>query len=103
MKLEYAPEAIHDIQETKRYIATVLKNRTAAIRITKMIFSSCAQLKERPQLGMSVEVKTGIPSDLRYLICESWLAFYRIRDDRIQIVRVLDGRSDYVRILFSKQ
>lgn len=100
MKLEYSPEALDDIQETKRYIASVLKNRSAADRITKMIIRSCRQLKEQPEIGMSVEARTGYSSDLRYLICESWLAFYRIQGDTVQIVRVIDGRTDYVRILF---
>lgn len=100
MKLEYAPEALDDIQETKRYIATVLKNRSAASRVVKIIVQNCKHLKEQPNLGMSVEARTGYSSDLRYLICESWLAFYRIQDDTVQIVRVIDGRTDYVRILF---
>lgn len=100
MRLEYAPEALDDIQETKRYIATVLKNRSAANRITKMIVSNCRLLKEQPEIGMSVEARTGCSSDLRYLVCESWLAFYRIQDDTVRVVRVIDGRADYVRILF---
>ena len=100
MRLEYAPEALEDIQETKRYIATVLKNRSAASRVAKMLVRNCKQLKEQPYLGMAVEARTGYSSDMRYLICESWLAFYRIQDGTVQIVRVIDGRTDYVRVLF---
>ena len=100
MKLEYSPEALDDIQETNRYIASVLKNRSAAIRITKMIVRNCKQLKGQPEIGMSVAARTGYHSDLRYLICESWLVFYRIQGDTVRIVRVIDGRTDYVRILF---
>lgn len=100
MKLEYAPEAIADIQETRRYIATVLKNRSAAGRIVKMISDNCKQLKTHPQLGMSVAARTGLQSDLRFLICENWLVFYQVNDDLVQIVRVIDARTDYVRVLF---
>lgn len=100
MRLEFAPDALEDIQETKRYIAAVLKNKSAASRVVKMIVHNCKQLKEQPYLGMSVEARTGYSSDLRYLICESWLAFYQVQGDTVRIVRVIDGRTDYVRILF---
>lgn len=100
MKLIFAPEALNDIQEIRRYIGVILKNRSAAKRVSTMIAHSCAQLENQPYLGMSVESRIGYHSDLRYLICESWLAFYRIQGDTVRIVRVIDGRTDYIRILF---
>ena len=100
MKLEFAPEALQDLAETKKYISKVLKNRPAAGRITNMIFRHCRLLKTHTDLGMSVEAKTGYPSDLRYVVCEHWLAFYRVQADAVQIVRILDGRTDYIRQLF---
>ncbi len=100
MKLEFAPDALQDIAEIKQYISKVLKNRPAADRITNMIFRHCRLLKTHADLGMSVEAKTDYPSDLRYVICEHWLAFYRVQADVVQIVRVLDGRTDYIRQLF---
>lgn len=100
MKLDYAPEAIADIQQVRQYIAVVLKNRTAAARIVKMLTDHCKQLKVHPQLGMSLAAKLGEASELRFLVCENWLVFYRLREDSVQIVRVLDGRTDYLRILF---
>lgn len=103
MKLVFSPDAINDILETKKYISKVLKNPAAAKRIAKMLNRSCKLLKDRPLMGMSVEEKTGHQSDFRYLICENWLAFYKVEDDQITVVRVLDGRTDYVRVLFFPQ
>ena len=100
MTLRYTPEAIRDLQETKRYISKVLRNPKAAARITRNIMDTCAHLKQHPQLGASIQVKTGQSSDIRYLICENHIAFYRIDDNIISIARVLDGRQDYLRILF---
>ena len=100
MKLKYTPEAISDLQETKSYISRVLRNPTAAIRITKSILDQCSQLKEHPNLGMSLSVKLDMDTDLRYLICENHLAIYRSEDDWVMIVRILDGRTDYLRLLF---
>ena len=100
MKLVYNTEALNDLNETKTYISKVLKNKVAANRITNMIFRNCQSLKTHPRLGMSLEGKTGITSDLRYLSCENWLVFYEVQDDTIRIVRVLDGRTDYLKLLF---
>ena len=100
MKLKYTPEAISDLQETKSYISKVLHNPAAANRITRNVLDRCSQLKEYPNLGMSLGAKLDVETDLRYLICENHLAIYRIADDWVMIVRILDGRTDYLRLLF---
>lgn len=103
MTLRYTPEAIRDLQETKRYIGKVLGNPKAAARITKKIMGTCSNLKQHPQMGASIEVKTNQPSDLRYLVYENHIAFYRIDGNLISIARILDGRQDYLRILFDEE
>ena len=104
MKLNYTPEAISDIQEIRRYIKDTLRNPTAAARISKAILDACSSLKEFPKLGMSVKSKTGFETDLRILPCENWIAVYRIAPDSdvVSIARIIDGRQDYMRILFGE-
>ncbi len=100
MKLKYTPEAIADLQNTKAYISDVLHNPKAAKRITKQILDMCGSLKDHPNLGMSLKAKTDIDTDLKYLLCENLLAFYRIEGDWVMVVRILDGRTDYMRVIF---
>ena len=100
MKIKYTPAAMEDLQEMKTYIAKTLHNPKAANRITKSILDSCANLKSHPQLGMSLAAKTGQDTDLRYLVCEQHLALYRVEGELILIARILDGRTDYMRVLF---
>lgn len=100
MTIKYTPAAIADLQELKNYISKTLHNPKAAQRITKSILDHCSNLKSHPQLGMSLAAKTGVDTDLRYLICEHHLAMYREEDDLILIARILDGRTDYMRVLF---
>ena len=100
MKLEYSKEAINDLSEIRDYISGVLKNRTAAKRIVSMILSGCRALKQDPLSGFRLDSKIDAETDLRVLVCENWLAFYNVSPDAIVIVRVLDGRSDYINILF---
>ena len=100
MKLKYTPEAIADLQNTKAYILNVLRNPNAATRITKQILDMCGSLKEHPNLGMSLKAKTDIETDLKYFICENHLAFYCVDGDWVMVVRILDGRTDYMHMIF---
>ncbi len=49
---------------------------------------------------MSLSEKTGIKSDLRVLVCDNHLAFYRMQENYISIVRILDGRTNYMKFIF---
>ena len=102
MKLNYTPEAISDIQEIRRYIKHTLRNPTAAARISKAILDACSSLKAFPKMGVSIEGGTGFKTDLRMLACENWIAVYRVEPDSdvVSIARIIDGRQDYMRILF---
>ncbi len=58
-----------------------------------------------PEMGISVEGKTGVETDLRMLICENWAAFYRIETDSgiVSVARIIDVRQDYMHILFGEK
>lgn len=100
MKLKYTPEAIRDLQGTKDYIANVLHNPKAANRISKQILDACGNLKSHPYFGVSLRAKADVNTDLRYLVCENHLIFYRVEGDWVLVARILDGRTDYLRVLF---
>ena len=104
MKLEYTPEAIQDLLECKDYIGKNLHNPKAAARITKHILDTCASLKQFPEMGVSVEAKTGFETSLRMLSCENHIAFYDVDtdNDTVSIARIIDGRQDYIRLLFGE-
>ena len=53
-------------------------------------------------MGASLEAKTDNTTDMRYIICEKWIAFYQVDEDAISVARILDGRQDYLRILFDE-
>ena len=100
MKLRYTPEAISDLQSIKQYIKSTLRNPTAATRIAKMILDSCASLKSFPESGSSISALTGYETDIRMLICENYIALYRVDDDMVSVARIIHAKQDYMRILF---
>lgn len=101
-ELKISPEAAHDLAEIKRYISVELKNRAAADRIVRGIVKNLRILSEYAEVGMSLEAKTGYPSDLRMLPCEKHIVFYRAEGNTVYVARILSGRQDYIHILFGE-
>lgn len=99
MKLRYTPEAISDLQSIRRYIKSSLHNPQAAQRISKTILDQCATLKRFPESGVSLGALTGHETDVRMLVCEHYVALYRVDTDTISVARIINARQDYMRIL----
>ena len=59
-------------------------------------------LKDNPNLGALLADKFSLTDDVkyRYIIINKQIVFYEVNDDVIEIVRVLDGRTDYLSKLF---
>lgn len=102
MNVNYTPQARDDLRETYDYIADVLQNPAAAKQIIAKIVMSCGNLQNHPNLGFSLQDKIDRESDYRCLVCGKHIAFYRVLEEEVRIVRILDGRTDYMRVLFDE-
>lgn len=52
---------------------------------------------------MSLRTKVDFDTPYRYLISENYLIFYQISDDNIEIHRIINGRRNYIKILFHNE
>lgn len=97
MRVKYRPAAISDIQRAADYIEKVLKNRSAAQKLKTKILQGTSLLKENPQMGTPLSSKyDGLDTSTRFIVISKQLVFYEISDDVVEIIRVLDGRTDYL-------
>lgn len=101
-KLCYSPDAVHDLDEIYDYIRNELQNPAAAHRAVSNILDTVEKLRDFPKLGASLSSITGIESDYRYLVCDSYIAFYRIDYENVFIDRIMYAKRDYIRVLFDK-
>ena len=99
-KLRITPAAASDLAEIKAYISLELHNPQAAQRIVRSITHNLRHLQQNPHLGFSVSAKTGRETDLRALLSGNYFLFYRVEIEAVQVARILDGRQDYLRVLF---
>ena len=103
MKLRYTPEARSDLREMYEYISGTLKNPIAANRSSASVLENCSHLKDYPRMGAELSEKVGRETDLRYLVCGNYIVFYRVEQEVISVIRILDGRTNYMRVLFQQK
>lgn len=101
MNVVYKHPAVMDLQRTQEYIETKLSNPQAARKLISSILHAVSLLQENPMMGISLEAKFEIESSIRFFVVAKQLVFYEITDeDTLTVLRVLDGRQDYLSILF---
>ena len=101
MRIEYKSAAVQDIAQKKEYIETVLKNKKAAHKLAASILRAVSLLASNLRMGAPLHGKYDVETNPRFLIVARQLVFYRIvNDGLISVVRVLDGRQDYMALLF---
>ena len=99
-KLSISPEAKKDLHEIKEYISVELDNPTAAVKTISRIMKAMRTLIDFPDSGAPLSSKIDVPNNYRTLMCNSYLVFYRHEGGIVNIIRVLYGRRDYIKILF---
>ena len=101
MKVLFKKTALDDMKATKRYISETLGNGVAAKKLTRRVFDAIMLLEDNLYMGTELRRKFGVETDLRFLVVAKQLVFYRVvEDDHIEVTRVLDGRQDYMALLF---
>lgn len=101
MNIKYRPAAIQDIRDASEYIQKVLKNPSAAVTLKTRVLHGISLLRENPYMGIPLDSRfDGVETGIRYLVVSMQLIFYELNEDVIEIVRVLDGRTDYLSKLF---
>ena len=102
-KIRITPEAARDLQAVQSYIAQDLGNPAAAKRTVKIILQHLRVLERFANAGFSVAAKTGADTDLRILVCGSYLAPYRVEGKTVSIARILHAKQDYLLVLFGEE
>ena len=89
MKVVFSEEADSDLLQIHAYLAA--RNRSAAISLANLFNIKLEALGRFPFIGRARPI---FAAELRSIIVEKYVVFYRVESDRVLIVRVLDGRRD---------
>lgn len=100
MKIIYKKTAIDDLLNTENYIISQSNNKQAAQKLKSTLVNTISLLKDNPYLGPKMSDWFHVDTSLRYLVISKQLVFYNIKNDNIEIIRILDSRQDYLSLLF---
>lgn len=100
MELYYTPKAKNDLLQIRESIIEKFDDEDLAKKILRKITETVRQLITFPYLGQELSETTGFHTEYRSLFCEKNYVFYRIEGNRVCIIRILNEKQDYTRILF---
>ena len=101
-EIKFSPEAISDLKETESYITEELLDPQAARKTVADIVKRIRRLADFPLSGAPLSSVVGMETGYRFIVCGNYMAFYRFEKDTVYIVRVLYGRRDFMRVLFTE-
>lgn len=99
LKLIYTPKALEDLQKIRSYVAKQFDKSTAKSSV-QAIVSAARSLEQFPEEGPCLDKLIGSPTDYHYLVVKPNYFFYRVEDDMIKIIRILNEKQDFMQILF---
>lgn len=88
-RVRFSRRAREDLLDIWTFIAP--RDLQAADLALDRIAASCGVLADHPRLGRA---RPEIGDGARTLVVGRWLALYRLTDDGVQVVRVVDGARD---------
>lgn len=98
-QLNIFPWARLDMEQIFNYIAVELCNPTAAIGLINDFEKAFENVCTFPEKCPFINNEYVKDKSLRKLVVNNYIAFYRIRDNEIQVVRVLYGMRNYETLL----
>lgn len=100
MEIYYSPKAKDDLLRIKERILEIWEDDKLAVKILGQITKAIRNLESFPYMGEQISAIIGVASDYRCLFSNQNYIFYRTEQDRILIVRILNEKQDYMKILF---
>ena len=97
----YSPEAQSDLDKIWDEVYETSKNFEIADQYIEGLRNAIRQKKQYPKTGSLLNYM-GESTGIYYVPFKKYTVFYRIRDKKIEVGRVLFSRSDYMKTLFGK-
>ena len=97
--IEYSKESKQDLIGIKQYIKYNLQEPEIAKKLISKIRKEINSLKDNPEVYAIIDDDIIKKLEIRKLIVDNYIVFYRIKDNNIQIDRVMYGRRNWINLL----
>lgn len=92
--VKYSIESKQDLVGIKQYIKHNLQEPETAEKLVSIIRKEINNLKNSPEIFTIIDDDLIKKLEVRKLIVDNYIVFYRIKDNNIQIVRIMYGRRN---------
>ena len=98
-KLEYSKDSKNDLIGIKKYIKYNLQEPQIAEKLILKIKNEIQTLKDNPEKFAIIDDDLIRKLEIRRLIVNNYIIFYRIVNNSIEIVRIMYGRRNWINLL----
>jgi addiction module RelE/StbE family toxin len=98
-KIVYSKEAYKDLQKIKMYISDNFGNKKS-LEVIKKIMIDIKRLENYPKAGAKLSEIIGFKTDYRYLFTEKNYVFYNLENEKVNIIRIINEKQNFVGKLF---
>jgi addiction module RelE/StbE family toxin len=97
--IEYSKESKQDLIGIKQYIKYNLQEPETAQKLISKIRNEINNLKNNPEMYAIIDDELIKKLEIRKMIVDNYIVFYRIKNNNIEIVRVMYGRRNWINLL----
>lgn len=100
-KIRYTPQAMQDMNDVWEGVYEASKDYDTADRYIEDFFQEIKAKKKFPLSGIPLSYR-GLFTGFYSLNFKKYKAFYRIKDNYIEIIRIIMSKKDYLEIIFNE-
>ena len=97
--IQFSPLAKEDLMKIKAYLEDEFDRKIASEKI-KQLLKSIKRFEGFPLMGRPLLSIIDIPTDYMYFVVDRNYVFYRLEQETVKIIRIIDTRQNYIDILF---
>ena len=102
MTIKYSVEFIADLDKIETIYRDILFIPDSGKKLISGLLETCDKIEKYPLIGIDLKTKTDIENGYRFVVYNNYLLFYTVAEGIPTMTRVLDGRIDYLKVLFNK-
>jgi addiction module RelE/StbE family toxin len=97
--IEYSNNSKQDLIEIKRYIKYNLHEPMVADRFINQIRNEVKKIANNPRIYPIIDDELISKLKIRKISIKNYIVFYRIKDNSINIVRILNEKRNWMKLL----
>jgi plasmid stabilization system protein ParE len=99
--IRYTPEAMRDMDAVWNGVYEASKSYEIADRYVNEFIAAISNKREFPFSGIPLQYR-GLFTGFYSVNYKKYKAFYRVRDNYVEVARIIMSKQDYMRILFGE-